>query len=169
MRRGRNSDAVDKRRFPIGSLPSETCFGRRLDRRPYDRSKQMPRAAKATSFRTRPNKVVGHPRLAIALTVAVLVALGVLTELAIEGGHATEWLAALQTFSSLILIAITGLYVFLTYRMLQVQQRPIDALRLQREIAAVQELSEQLLKFGLVIDDPLRAISTCNWRSSGSG
>jgi hypothetical protein len=90
--------------------------------------------------------------VAIALGVAALTAGGVLTGLVIQSGHVNEWLAALQTLSSLVLIAITGVYVFLTYRMLQVQQRPIEALRLERELLAVQDLSEQLLQFGLVID-----------------
>jgi hypothetical protein len=96
--------------------------------------------------------VVSHPRFAIALGIAIVIALGVLTELTIQGGHVVEWLAALQTLSSLILILITAVYVFLTYRMLQVQQKPVEAMRLEREFAGVQELGGRLLAFGLVID-----------------
>lgn len=96
--------------------------------------------------------MIRHPRLAITLGVGVVIAFGILVELLLERGPGTDWSATLQVLSSLILVAITSVYVVLTYRMLQVQQHPVEALRLERQVAAVHELSGRLLEYGEIID-----------------
>jgi hypothetical protein len=53
---------------------------------------------------------------------------------------------AVQLSTSVVLVAVTAMYVTFTYQLLQASRDPSDALRVQRELTAAQEVSGRFLK-----------------------
>jgi hypothetical protein len=61
------------------------------------------------------------------------------------------WSVAVQLVSTIVLLVVTAMYVYLTYIMLNVQERPLAAIRLSRQEDAVRDLIRLYVKRALEI------------------
>jgi hypothetical protein len=77
------------------------------------------------------------------VSIAIAVVLTLLIERLISSGGDT-WGVAIQASSTVLLVAITGIYAYLTYRLVQVQERPLTAIRLAAQEDAARKLSSLL-------------------------
>lgn len=93
------------------------------------------KAAVSTKYRAVPKKAILSIAGAIIGSIVLTIALDVL--FALDPKH--QWATAVQASATLILVGVTGVYVWVTYRQMQLQATPLVAIRLAAQEQAARK------------------------------